>query len=106
MAQVDKLNYFPNLVWFLLLFLLFYSLIFSFVVPLIFSSLKTRKLFLNKLLIDIKVKNFMLSVLNALYRILLITNINIAMIEIVKNMVIFFSSRYSYLASNILKKLK
>ena len=53
MSQVDKLNYLPLLFWFLILILIFYFLVFSFLLPLLFSSLKTRGIFFFILVDDI-----------------------------------------------------
>lgn len=47
MSQIDKLNYIPHLFWFLILFFLFYFLVFSYILPLIYQTLKVRELFLN-----------------------------------------------------------
>jgi hypothetical protein len=42
MSQVDKLNYLPLLFWFFICLFIFYFLIFTFILPLIFGSLKVR----------------------------------------------------------------
>lgn len=42
MSQVDKLTYLPLLFWFFICFFFFYFVIFTFILPLIFGSLKTR----------------------------------------------------------------
>lgn len=42
MSQIDKLNYMPILMWFVLLFVLFYVLIFSFTLPLIYTMMQIR----------------------------------------------------------------
>jgi len=47
MSQIDKLNFIPHLFWFLVLFFLFYFFIFSYILPLIYQSLKVRELFLT-----------------------------------------------------------
>jgi len=50
MSQIDKLNFLPNLFWFLVLFIVFYFLIFSYILPLIFQSLQLRSIFFASLL--------------------------------------------------------
>jgi len=47
MSQVDLLNYWPLLSWFIFIFILPYFLIFCYLVPLIFQSLKVQQLFLE-----------------------------------------------------------
>jgi len=47
MSQIDLLNFLPHLIWFVSLGLVFYFLIFSFILPMIFESLKLRRLFFN-----------------------------------------------------------
>jgi len=47
MSQIDKLNFIPHLFWFVLLFIIFYFLVFSYILPLIYQTLKVRELFLN-----------------------------------------------------------
>lgn len=47
MSQIDKLNFVPHLFWFIFLFFIFYFLIFSYILPLIYQTLKIRELFLN-----------------------------------------------------------
>jgi len=47
MSQIDKLNFIPHLFWFLILFFIFYFLIFSYILPLIYQALKVRELFLS-----------------------------------------------------------
>jgi hypothetical protein len=56
MSQVDKLNYLPMILWFVIFLVVFYFMIFSFILPLIFSSLSVRFLFFDNLL-----KNLMFS---------------------------------------------
>lgn len=50
MSQVDKLNYLPMILWFVIFLAFFYFMIFSFILPLIFSSLSVRFLFFDNLL--------------------------------------------------------
>jgi len=47
MSQIDKLNFVPHLFWFVVLFFIFYFLIFSYILPLIYQTLKVRELFLT-----------------------------------------------------------
>jgi len=53
MAQVDILNYFPLLIWFFIIFIFYYFIIFCYIIPIFFSSLTVRKLFLIELLVNI-----------------------------------------------------
>lgn len=50
MAQIDKLNYVPLLVWFLIFFIFFYFYLVIYVLPFIFSALRVRSLFFDSLL--------------------------------------------------------
>lgn len=52
MSQVDKVNYFPLLFWFIILFLVFYALLYIFFIPLVHSSLKVRRLFFGQGIYD------------------------------------------------------
>jgi hypothetical protein len=45
MSQVDKVVYIPLLFWFIILFLGLYLVVYSYFLPLLFSSFKTRRLF-------------------------------------------------------------
>lgn len=45
MSQIDKLTFVPHLFWYCILFLIFYFLMFSYVLPLIFQTLKVRNFF-------------------------------------------------------------
>lgn len=67
MAQVDKLNYFPNLFWFILLFILTYFIMFCYILPFLYSSLKIRNLFFNLLIRNIKYIYIFSLILNAFY---------------------------------------
>jgi hypothetical protein len=49
MAQIDKLNYVPLLVWFLVFFVFFYFYLLIYVLPFIFGALRVRALFFNYL---------------------------------------------------------
>jgi hypothetical protein len=53
MSQVDFVNYIPLLIWSIISFLIFYCLIFMYILPLFFNSLKVRAFFYQDLL-----KNF------------------------------------------------
>lgn len=52
MSQIDRLNFVPHLFWFIILFLVFYFLIFSYLLPVLFQSMETRSLFFESLLKD------------------------------------------------------
>ena len=49
MAQVDTVSYFPSLVWFVLNLVLLYILIVIYILPLIYTVLKSRVLYLFSL---------------------------------------------------------
>ena len=49
MAQVDTVSYIPSLFWFVINFIILYLLITTYILPILYSVLKTRFLFLNKL---------------------------------------------------------
>jgi hypothetical protein len=53
MAQVDFINYFSIIIWFNLLFLFFYLLNYTYIIPLIYNNLTIR----SKRLQDFIVKN-------------------------------------------------
>jgi len=52
MSQIDKLNFLPHLFWFFVLFGVFYFIVFSYILPLIYQSLELRSIFFNSLLSD------------------------------------------------------
>lgn len=54
MAQIDRVIYFPMLVWFIILFLLFYFVIYFMFLPVIYTSLKGRSLFFLELITLLK----------------------------------------------------
>lgn len=49
MSQIDKLNYIPLLVWFLLFFGFLYFYLVVYILPFIFGALRARSLFFNHL---------------------------------------------------------
>jgi len=53
MSQIDKLNIITNLFWFSMVFFIFYFVVFSYFLPLIYQSLKVRELFLNYIIYEI-----------------------------------------------------
>jgi hypothetical protein len=56
MAQVDFINYFSILVWFFILFVIYYLINYSILLPSIHSILFTRKSIYKELFIIIKLK--------------------------------------------------
>lgn len=64
MAQVDKLNYIPNLFWFILLFIFTYFVIFCYILPFLYSSLKTRNFYYHSLIRGLKNMNMFVLILN------------------------------------------
>lgn len=50
MSQIDKVVYLPLLIWFILLFILFYCLVFSYFLKCFLIAFRTRNLFLNELI--------------------------------------------------------
>ena len=52
MSQIDKLNFLPHLFWFFVLFGIFYFIVFSYILPMIFQALETRSIFFYALLED------------------------------------------------------
>ena len=73
MSQIDKLNFIPHLFWFVILFGIFYFLIFSYILPLIYQTLKVRKLFLNFIINESLLYDIFFSVINITYNINLIS---------------------------------
>lgn len=67
MSQIDKLNYIPHLFWFILLFFIFYFLIFSYILPLIYQTLKVRELFLNFIIHESLLYDVFYSVISSTY---------------------------------------
>jgi hypothetical protein len=53
MAQIDFVNYFPLLFWFVILFCCFYIVIFMYVIPIFYTSLKIREFYLVHLVKNI-----------------------------------------------------
>jgi len=60
MSQVDILNYFPLFFWFNILFFIFYFLMFTRFIPLIYSSLKVRFFMFDIFIKEILIKNIFL----------------------------------------------
>lgn len=54
MAQIDRVIYFPMLVWFIFLFLVFYFVLYFTFLPVIYTALKGRSLFFMDLILSIK----------------------------------------------------
>jgi len=50
MSQIDKVIYIPLLFWFWILFISFYFFIFSYFLAFLYSTLKLRNLFFDKLI--------------------------------------------------------
>jgi hypothetical protein len=67
MSQVDILNYFPILAWSIVLLLLFYFMIVSYVLPLIFGVLKVRSLYNTSLINGVLKKNYFFLILKKFY---------------------------------------
>jgi hypothetical protein len=57
MAQVDFINYFSVLFWFFFLFIVYYFINYSFLLPIIYSSLSSRVMIYKSFLKTIKYKN-------------------------------------------------
>lgn len=53
MAQIDFVNYFPLLFWFIMLFCCFYIIIFMYIIPIFYTSLKIREFYLIHLVKNI-----------------------------------------------------
>ncbi len=65
MSQIDKLTFTPHVFWFIVLFIILYFILFSYILPLIYQSLKIRKLFfLNILFNNFFINNFFIIFLN------------------------------------------
>jgi hypothetical protein len=43
MSQIDKVNYIPVLFWFVVLFIAFYALLYTFTLPLLYSAKQMRE---------------------------------------------------------------
>jgi len=67
MSQIDKLNFVPHLFWFIILFLLFYFLVFSYFLPLVYQTLKVRRFFLNFVMKTVVLYDVFYSVLKNYY---------------------------------------
>src|ERR1700722_14403917 len=53
MAQIDFVNYFPLLFWFIIFFCCFYIIIFMYIIPIFYTSLKIREFYLMYLIKNI-----------------------------------------------------
>jgi hypothetical protein len=53
MAQIDFVNYFPLLFWFIIFFCCFYMIIFMYIIPIFYTSLKIREFYLIHLIKNI-----------------------------------------------------
>lgn len=54
MAQIDRVIYFPMLVWFIFLFIIFYAVLYFTFLPVIYKTLKGRSLYFMDLILSIK----------------------------------------------------
>jgi len=52
MSQIDNFNFLPNLLWFIFLFLIFYFIIFSYFLPLIYEAVQVRTAYFDYLLTE------------------------------------------------------
>jgi hypothetical protein len=43
MSQIDKVNYIPVLFWFVIVFIVFYALLYTFTLPLLYSARQMRE---------------------------------------------------------------
>jgi hypothetical protein len=50
MAQIDFVNYFPLLFWFIIFFCSFYVIIFMYIIPIFYTTLKIREFYLMHLI--------------------------------------------------------
>jgi len=92
MSQVDFINYIPLIFWFIVFFIILYGLLYTCVLPLIYSALKTRNCFLEDLIKEIK-KNFILKIYFFKLSILL-RKINL--VFILKNWIKFIKINLNY----------
>lgn len=62
MSQVDLVIYIPLLFWFVILFVMFYVLMYVYIIPLLFSTLKVKQLFFVDLMNNISISNLFLDI--------------------------------------------
>ena len=62
MTQVDFVVYIPLLFWFVILFVMFYILMYIYIIPLLFSTLKVKQLFFSYLMDNLSISNLFLEV--------------------------------------------
>jgi hypothetical protein len=62
MTQVDFVVYIPLLFWFVILFIVFYALMYIYIIPLLFSTLKVKQLFFSFLMTNLSISNLFLEV--------------------------------------------
>ena len=67
MSQIDRLHYLPTFVWILILFLLWYIFIVSFLLPVYYKTLRTRYLYEKKIWFDIRKKEYVLNLIDVFY---------------------------------------
>jgi len=65
MAQVDSVNYFSIIIWFNLLFILFYLLNYTYIVPIIYNNIYIRSKRLQCFIINSKFKYGIIFLLNS-----------------------------------------
>jgi len=62
MSQVDFIIYLPLLFWFIVLFVIFYLLMYLYIIPLLYSTLKVKELFFSSLMDDFSLFNLFLEI--------------------------------------------
>ena len=63
MAQIDFVNYFPLLFWFIIFFCSFYIIIFMYIIPIFYATLKIREFYLIHLIKNICALDYFLEFL-------------------------------------------
>jgi hypothetical protein len=67
MSQVDFVIYIPLLFWFVILFIIFYILMYIYIIPLLYSTLKVKRLFFDYLIENLCISNLFLEVYFYIY---------------------------------------
>jgi len=100
MSQIDNLHFLPTLIWIIILFICWYLIIISLVLPTYYKTIRSRYLFENNLWKKMKEKELILNLLDKFY--------SIWMSNIVKNFrllnIIWNFKNLLFLQINILNK--
>ena len=67
MSQVDKMHFMPTLIWIIILFIVWYCIIISKIIPFYYNTLRVRYFYEKNLWIKVKENEFFIKILDIIY---------------------------------------